>query len=58
MTERYDSNDSPLVYNINEYAVTPTSSGSVLSRPVPTPSTFIPHHLPCPSTWLDDLGPA
>src|SRR3990170_893031 len=56
VTERFDSNDAPLVYNINEAAVVPTSTGSMLFRPVPTPSTFIAHHSQCPSTWLDDLS--
>ena len=58
VTERYDPKDAPFVYNVNEYTVVPTSTGSMLFPPAPTPSTFIPHHLLRPSTCLDDLNPA
>lgn len=55
VTERLDLNDAPNIYNYNEYSASVTSSGTFLSGPCATPSTFIPHHQATPSTWLDGL---
>ena len=56
VTERLDPNDRPDVFNYNEYRVVATSTGTLLSGPLPTLSTFIPHHLSHPSTWLSSLS--
>jgi hypothetical protein len=55
VTERLDPKDAPNVYNYNAYRVTHTSSGTWMSRPDRTLSTFIPHHLPAPSTFFNTL---
>lgn len=55
VTERLDPNDKPDVFNYNEYRVVATSSGTLLSGPLPTPTTFMPHHLSDPSTWFNSL---
>jgi hypothetical protein len=55
VTERLDPGDSPDVFNYNEYRVQATTGGTVLSDPLITPTTFIPHRLPHPSTRLSPL---
>jgi len=55
VSERLDAKDKPDVFKYNIYHVIETSSGTSLSRPLLTPSTFIPHHLPQPSTWFNSL---
>ena len=56
VTERRDPKDTPNVFNYNEYVVLATSSGTFLSEPLVTPTTFIPHHLATPSTWFNSLS--
>lgn len=55
VTERFDPRDKPKVFKYNVYCVVETSSGTSLSGPLPTLSTFIPHHLSDPSTWFNSL---
>ena len=56
VTERIDPNDKPEVFNYNEYRVVATSSNTLLSGPLPTPTTSMPHHLSDPSTWFNLLS--
>lgn len=56
VTERLDPGDAPTVFNYDEYAAFPTSTGTLLLSPRPTPTTFIPHHLSTPSTWFNSLS--
>ena len=56
VTERLDPNNRSDVFKYNEYLVVATSTGTLLSGPLPTRSTFIPHHLSHPSTWLSSLS--
>ncbi len=55
VTERLDPNDKPEVFNYNEHRVVATSNDTLLSGPLPTPTTFIPHRLSNPSTWFNSL---
>ncbi len=55
VTERVDPKDAPEIYNYNVYDVVAASSGTLISTPQPSPSTFIPHRLVHPSTWFDSL---
>ena len=56
VSERFDPKDRPNVYNYNTYHAKVTSTGTTLSRPLRTNSTFIQHHLSRPSTWFDSLS--
>lgn len=54
MTERLDPKDAPDVWNYNAYfVVEPSTGGTALSQPFPTPTTFVPHRSAQPSTWFD-----
>jgi hypothetical protein len=55
VTERLDPKDEPKALNYNYYCVSETSRGTFLSGPLPTPTTFIGHQLPAPSTWFNSL---
>jgi hypothetical protein len=55
LVERIDWKDAPDIYNVNEYELRQTSTGGWLQGPPRSPSLVpVAHHLPKPSTWIDD----